>query len=63
LGSSVREKPVEKRKVAKTLTTQSILIPGLEGSNQASSSVLYSSYFNYKEENLCSQSKFSNIQT
>ena len=38
-----REKPVEKRKVAKTLTTQSILIPGLEGSNQASSSVLYSS--------------------
>ena len=43
LGSSVREKPVEKRKVAKTLTTQSILIPGLEGSNQASSSVLYSS--------------------
>ena len=43
LGSSVREKPVKKWKVAKTLTTQSILIPGLEGSNQASSSVLYSS--------------------
>ena len=40
-----KEKPVEKRKVGKTLTTQSILIPGLEGSNQASSSVLYSSSF------------------
>ena len=36
-----RENPVEKRKAAKTLTTQGILIPGLEGSNRASSSVLY----------------------
>ena len=60
------EKPVEKRKVAKTLTTQSIFIPGLEGSNQASSLLCplqLFSYFNYKEENLCCQSKFSNIQT